>query len=119
MATFNEFTSTYYDNKNDGFEILFNQYTANGVNTIWQPALNKACTANIYKAYYHYNLKRGYHIFLEERTLQKHQSRILALQDPSINYMVPLTRYFVTCIPSCKDTDKANLFIIDFLNIFQ
>ena len=34
MATFNEFTSTYYDNKNDGFEILFNQYTANGVNTI-------------------------------------------------------------------------------------
>ena len=36
---FNEFTSTYYDNKNDGFEMLFRYYTANYVNIIGQPAL--------------------------------------------------------------------------------
>ena len=36
---FNEFTSTYYDNKNEDFGFLFGQYTENFVNNIYHPYL--------------------------------------------------------------------------------
>ena len=36
---FNEFTSTYYYEKNDGFELLFKNYTENSVNNIYHSYL--------------------------------------------------------------------------------
>ena len=36
---FNEFTSTYYYEKNDGFEFLFKKYTENSVNNIYHSYL--------------------------------------------------------------------------------
>ena len=47
----NELNSTYYDDKNDPFEILFQQYTASAVKNIYHPAIieeNKANTDNKY-----------------------------------------------------------------------
>ena len=35
----NEFTSTYYENTDDCFEILFQKYTASSVNNINHPSL--------------------------------------------------------------------------------
>ena len=35
---FNEFNSTYQDNKDDGFGLLFRHYTDNSVNVIYQLA---------------------------------------------------------------------------------
>ena len=39
LIIFNEFTSMYYDDKNDDFESLFKQYTASSANNIDHPAL--------------------------------------------------------------------------------
>ena len=33
----NEFTSTYYDDKNDYFAMLFQNYTASSINNIYNP----------------------------------------------------------------------------------
>ena len=36
-----EFTSTYYDDKNDTFGLLFQQYTASAVENIYHPSIVK------------------------------------------------------------------------------
>ena len=38
---FNESTSTYYDDKNDYFEMLFQNYAASDVNKIYHPSLTE------------------------------------------------------------------------------
>ena len=50
MATFNEFTSTYYDNKNDGFKMSFKKYIETSVNkkkTKGGNSINKKCEENL------------------------------------------------------------------------
>ena len=37
VTILNEFTSTYYDDKNDYFEMLFQKYTASAVKNIYHP----------------------------------------------------------------------------------
>ena len=39
VALLDEFTSTYYDDKNDSFEMLFQKYTDSAVNDIYHPSV--------------------------------------------------------------------------------
>ena len=39
VTILNEFTSTYYDDKNDYFEMLFQNYAASDVNKIYHPSI--------------------------------------------------------------------------------
>ena len=54
---FIEFTSTYYDDINDCYEMLFKQYTETYVNNIDHPVLIQEWKSNLDKAYYEINLK--------------------------------------------------------------
>ena len=56
---FNEYTSTYYDNKYYGYGMLFRNYTSNSVNKINHPDLIKEHKSNMDKADYEYNIQKG------------------------------------------------------------
>ena len=55
---FNEFTLTYYGNKNYGFEFLFKQFTENSVEKIDRPYLVQEQKSNMDKSDYESNLKQ-------------------------------------------------------------
>ena len=56
---FNEFTSTYYDNKNDYFKMLLQKYTASAINNIYHPVIIEEFKANMDKTYYKQNIHKG------------------------------------------------------------
>ena len=55
----NEFTSTYYNDNNDSFEMLFQKYTASAVNIIYHPEIIKEWKYNIDSADYEHTLHKG------------------------------------------------------------
>ena len=54
----NESTFTYYDDKNEYFESLFQRYKDSDVNNIYHPALTEEWKANMDRAAYEYNLHK-------------------------------------------------------------
>ena len=52
----NEFTSTYYDDKNGYFAKTIQQYTSSSVNKMYHPSLIEEFKTNLYKSDYKYNL---------------------------------------------------------------
>ena len=52
-------TSAYYDDNNDSFEILFQEYTANYVKNSYHSAIIEEYKANMYKSDYKNNLHKG------------------------------------------------------------
>ena len=55
----NEFTSTYYDDKNHYFAMLFRQYTTSSINNIYHPSLIELCKSYTDKEDYEYNLHKS------------------------------------------------------------
>ena len=51
-SLWDEFTSKYYNEKNDAFGILFQQYTAGAADKIYNPSNVIEWKANTEKAYY-------------------------------------------------------------------
>ena len=66
----NEFTSTYYDDKNDSFAKI-QQYIPSYVNNIYHPAIVKEYKSNMYKAYYYNKLHKGVYLYSENRELDR------------------------------------------------
>ena len=52
----NEFTSTYYDDKKDYFEMLFQNYIASAVNNIYHTDNTKEYKSNVDKVDYEHTL---------------------------------------------------------------
>ena len=58
FTIFNELTSIYYDDKNDGFGLLLIQYTEYYVNNIDHQVLGQVWKENMYKAAYESNIHK-------------------------------------------------------------
>ena len=54
-----EFKYTYYNDKNNPFEILFQKYTASAVNKIYHPSIVEFWKSNTDKAAYQDKIRKG------------------------------------------------------------
>ena len=95
------------------------KFTDISVNSIDHPALIKEWKAIIYKADYESNInKRVYKLYEKRELKKKYWSKILAKDDPQIDYMVLLSRYYGTPSSSYEVTDEDTSFIIEIFYIF-
>ena len=72
----NEFTSTYYNDKNDSFEMLFQQYTASTISKIYCSSLIEEWKSNTEKAVHEQKIHQG--VFL---TYERREYDIITIED--------------------------------------